>query len=121
MRVSNKDKTMCKSIAVLETIKKTKGQGGMSESQILLAEAQAEDIQAMKEEIKAVKADIAELKTDVASMDSKLDLLIKQSENRPLLQIIKELINTKGLWIVLALIVIGIWGIDISGLKGLLP
>lgn len=117
MRVLTKDKKMCKSIAVLETIKKTKGQGGMTKSQILLAEAQAEDIQAMKEEIKAVKADIAELKTDVATMDSKLDLLIKQSENRPLLQMLKELINSRGFWIVLALIVIGIYGIDLSGLK----
>lgn len=112
---------MCHSVDVLETIKKTKGCGGMTKAQLALAEAQAEDIQMLKNEIKDVKTDIAELKTDVASMSGKLDLLIKQSENRPLLQIIKELINTKGLWIVLALVVIGIWGIDISGLKGLLP
>lgn len=112
---------MCKAVLVLETIKKTKGRGGMSALQVQLAEAQTEDLMAMKEEIKGVKADIAELKTDVASMSGKLDLLIKQSENKPLLQIIKELINTKGFWIVLALIVIGIWGIDVSGLKGLIP
>lgn len=108
---------MCRSVDVLETIKKTEGCGGMTQSQILLAEAQAEDMQAMKKEIQEVKADIAGLKTDVASMSGKLDLLIKQSESRPLMQIIKELINSKGFWIVLALIVIGIYGIDLTGLK----
>lgn len=119
---------MCKSKDILETLKKTKGHGGMTKAQISLAEAQAEDIESMKKEITDVKRDVSELraevsqiKVDIANMDGKLDLLIKQSENRPLLQIIKELINTKGLWIVLALIVIGIWGIDVSGLRGLLP
>lgn len=111
---------MCKAVLVLETIKKTKGRGGMSALQVQLAEAQTEDLMAMKEEIKGVKADIAELKTDVASMSGKLDLLIKQSENRPFLQVFKELINTRGFWIVLALIVIGIYGIDIAGLKDLI-
>ena len=110
---------MCRSVIVLETIKKSKGQGGMTKSQIMLAEAQAEDMQTMKKELQEVKSDIAELKTDVASMSGKLDLLIKQSENKPFLQIFKELINTRGFWIVLALIVIGIYGIDISGLKNL--
>lgn len=111
---------MCKAVLVLETIKKTKGRGGMSALQVQLAEAQTEDLMAMKEEIKGVKADIAELKTDVASMSGKLDLLIKQSESRPFLQVFKELINTRGFWIVLALIVIGIYGIDIAGLKDLI-
>lgn len=109
---------MCgKSRTALEVIKKTKGQGGMTKAQIQLAEEQMEDMAEMKSEIKAVKADVAELKENVAKMDGKIDILIKQSENRPLLQIIKELINTRGFWIVLALIVIGIWGIDISGLR----
>lgn len=111
---------MCKSKAILETLKKTKGYGGMTKAQLSLAEAQAEDIEQMKTEIKEVKADIARLKTDVASINGKLDILIKQSENRPFLQVFKELINTRGFWIVLALIVIGIYGIDLSGLKGLI-
>ena len=108
---------MCKSVVVLETIKKSKGQGGMTKSQIMLAEAQAEDMQEMKRELKEVKSDIASLKTDVAGISGKLDLLIKQSESKPFLQIFKELINTRGFWIVLALVVIGIYGIDLSGLK----
>lgn len=119
---------MCRSKEILESIKKQRGQGGMTKAQISLAEAQAEDIESMKKEITDVKRDVSELRTevsqikvDIANMDGKLDLLIKQSENRPLLQIIKELINTRGFWIVLALIVIGIWGIDVSGLRGLLP
>lgn len=108
---------MCRSVIVLETIKKKKGKGGMTESQLMLAEAQAEDMQVMKRELQEVKSDISSLKTDVASISGKLDLLIKQSENKPFLQIFKELINTKGFWIVLALIVIGIYGIDLAGLK----
>jgi hypothetical protein len=102
---------------VLETIKKTKGCGGMTKAQIQLAEAQAEDMQAMKKELQEVKMDIASLKTNVANIDGKLDLLIKQSESRPFLQVFKELINTRGFWIVLALVVIGIYGIDLTGLR----
>ena len=110
----------CKSVDVLETIKKTKGCGGMTKSQILLAEAQAEDMQTMKKELQGVKEDIAGLKTDVANMSGKLDLLIKQSENKPLFTVIMELIKTKGFWIVLALAVVGIYGLDLAGLKGLI-
>lgn len=110
----------CRSVDVLETIKKTKGCGGMTKSQILLAEAQAEDMQTMKKELQGVKEDIAGLKTEVANMSGKLDLLIKQSENKPLLTVIMELIKTKGFWIVAALAVIGFYGLDIAGLKGLI-
>lgn len=116
----SKDKTVCKSVTVLETLKKSKGRGGLTVAQIQLAEAQAEDMQAMKKELQEVKSDISSLKTDVASISGKLDLLIKQSENRPFLQVFKELINTKGFWLVLALIVIGIYGIDLAGLKNLI-
>lgn len=115
---------MCKSKDILETLKKTKGYGGMTKAQTSLAEAQAEDIESMKKEITDVKRDVSELraevsqiKVDIANMDGKLDLLIKQSENRPFLQVFKELINSKGFWIVLALIVIGIYGIDLTGLR----
>lgn len=34
---------MCKSKDILETLKKTKGHGGMTKAQISLAEAQAEE------------------------------------------------------------------------------
>ena len=108
---------MCRSVDVLETLKKTKGCGGMTKAQIALAEAQAEDFQTMKRELQGVKDDIAGLKTNVAEINGKLDLLIKQSESRPFLQVFKELINTRGFWIVLALVVIGIYGIDLTGLK----
>lgn len=92
----------------------------MTKSQLMLAEAQAEDMQAMKKELQEVKSDIASLKNDVAGINGKLDILIKQSENKPFLQIFKELINTRGFWIVLALIVIGIYGIDLSGLRDII-
>ena len=118
--VLNKDKPVCKSVTVLETLKKSKGRGGLTTAQIQLAEAQAEDMQAMKKELQEVKSDISILKTDVAGINGKLDILIKQSENRPFLQVFKELINTKGFWLVLALIVIGIYGIDLAGLKNLI-
>lgn len=111
---------MCRSVVVLETIKKSKGCGGMTKSQLMLAEAQAEDMQAMKRELQEVKSDIASLKNDVSGINGKLDILIKQSENKPFLQIFKELINTRGFWLVLALIVIGIYGIDLSGLKDII-
>lgn len=91
----------------------------MTKGQLMLAEAQAEDIQTMKKELQEVKSDISSLKQDVAGINGKLDILIKQSENRPFLQIFKEMINTKGFWFVLALIVIGIYGIDLQNLKGL--
>ena len=117
---SSKEKTVCKSVTVLEMLKKQKGQGGMTKSQLLLAEAQAEDMQAMKKELQEVKFDISSLKTDVSNINGKLDILIKQSENKPFLQIFKELINTKGFWIVAALIVIGIYGIDLSGVRELI-
>ena len=112
-----KDKEMCRSADILETIKKTKGCGGMTKSQIMLAEAHIKDIQAMRTELKSVKTDIADLKTDVAGINGKIDILLKQSESKPVLQIVKELINSKGFWIVLALIVIGIYGIDLTGLR----
>lgn len=113
----DKEKAVCKSVTVLETLKKSRGRGGLTVAQIQLAEAQAEDMKAMKKELQEVKSDISILKTDVASISGKLDLLIKQSENRPFLQVFKELINTRGFWIVLALIVIGIYGIDLTGLR----
>jgi len=119
---------MCVSVEVLEKIKKTRGQGGMTKSQLMLAEAQAKDVEAMKTEMKNlnVRMDdfddkLSGVVNRLASFEGKLDLLIKQSENRPVMVLIKELINSKGFWIVLGLIVIGIYGIDMAGVKELLP
>ena len=122
---------MCRSVVVLETIKKSEGHGGMTQSQLLLAEAQAEDMSSMKKEIQDIKSDMAGLKTDVTGISGKLDLLIEQQKNKTFLeitktiitsiiQITKEIINKKGFWVVLALMAIGKYGIDLQGLKELI-
>ena len=119
-------KKMCKQAIVLDTIKKMRGKGGMTASQIQLAEAQAEDYAEMKKEIQEIKSDVGDLKKGVTDMKSELstmkgslDILIQLSEHKPLLQIIKELKDCKGFWIILALIIVGIFGLDLSNLKGL--
>ena len=119
MTVSFESKKMCKQVTVLNTLKNTKGKGGMTAGQLQLAEAQAEDMQSMKAEIKEIKADLGEVKRELAGMGGKLDLLISQSEHKPFLQIIQELIKCRGFWIVLALLIIGYFGMNISDLKGI--
>ncbi len=118
--IIRKEKSMCKSATCLETIKKTKGKGGMTPAQIKLAEAQAEDYADMKQEIKSIKEDLSEVKKELAGMGGKLDLLISQSQNKPFLQVVKDLIGCRGFWIVLALLIIGYFGLNISDLKGIL-
>lgn len=115
-----------KALTVLESIKKMRGKGGMTTSQIQLAEAQAEDYADMKREIQEIKSDVGDLKKDfsevkneLSTMRGSLDTLLQLSEHKPLLQIIKELKDCKGFWIILALIIIGIFGMDLSNLKGL--
>lgn len=117
---------MCRAATVLDTIKKSKTKGKMTIAQIELAEAQAEDYADMKKEIQDIKSDVGELKKGVtdmkgelSTMKGSLDILIQLSEHKPLLQIIKELKDCKGFWIILALIIIGIFGLDLSNLKGL--
>lgn len=119
MSIRTKGKTMCKAAFVLQTIKKSKGKGGMTSAQIELAEAQAEDLQSMKQEIKDIKSDLSDVKRELSDMGGKLDLLISQSEHKPLLQIVKELKDCRGFWIVLALLIIGYFGMNLSDLKGL--
>lgn len=53
---------MCKQAVVLETIKKMRSKGGMTASQLQLAEAQAEDYAEMKKEIQLIKTDVGDLK-----------------------------------------------------------
>lgn len=119
---------MCKQKAVLETIKQITGKGKMSASQIKLAEAQCEDYQEMKREILEIKNDIATLKENDISLNgkvdtigAKLDLLIQQSENKPLLKILGELKDNKFFWFWIIIITLLIFGVSISDLKGIFP
>lgn len=117
---------MCRAATVLNTIKNSKTKGKMTLAQIELAEAQAEDYADMKKEIQDIKFDVGELKknfseikNELSTMRGSLDTLLQLSEHKPLLQIIKELKDCKGFWIILALIIIGIFGMDLSNLKGI--
>ena len=112
---------MCKQKAVLETIKQMKGKGRMSAAQIQLAEAQCEDYQEMKKEILEIKNDVSELKKDnadikiiVNSVVSKLDLLIQQNENRPLLKILSDLKDNKFFWFWFIFLTAVICGVNIG-------
>ena len=112
---------MCKQKAVLETIKQMRGRGSMSSAQIKLAEAQCEDYQDMKKEILEVKNDVSELKKDnadikliVNSVSSKLDLLIQQNENKPLLKILQDLKDNKFFWFWFICLTALVCGVNIS-------
>lgn len=119
---------MCKQKSVLETIKQIKGRGRMSAAQIKLAEAQCSDFEDMKKEILEIKNDVAELKNDniglngkVDTIGAKLDLLIKQSENKPLLRILSDLKDNKFFWFWIIVITLLVFGVSLSDLKGILP
>ncbi|MBO7735324.1 MAG: hypothetical protein J6S67_22350 [Methanobrevibacter sp.] len=103
-------KKMCKQAVVLDTIKKTKGKGGMTSAQIKLAEAQSEDYADMKRELqelktdfndfqKDVKTDFNELKIQFAKMTGNIDILIQNSQNK------QNLLNNKYFWIFLIVFV----------------
>lgn len=117
---------MSKQSVALDIIKKTKSKGGMTSAQIELAEAQSEDYIDMKKEIQEIKSDVCDLKkelTDVkvelSNINGSVKTLIELSEHKPLLQIIKELKDCKGFWIIVALLIIGLFGLNIGDLKGL--
>lgn len=119
---------MCKQKSVLEVIKQMKGRGSMSAAQIKLAEAQMEDYQEMKKEILEIKSDVAELKKDniglngkVDTIGAKLDLLIQQSENKPLLRILSDLKDNKFFWFWIIVITLLVFGVSLSDLKGIFP
>lgn len=119
---------MCKQKVVLETIKQMKGRGRMSAAQIKLAEAQIEDYQDMKKEILEIKSDVSEVKKNDANLNTKvdiiaakLDLLIQQSENKPLLRILSDLKDNKYFWFWAIVITLLIFGVSLSDLKGILP
>lgn len=109
-----------KASLVLETIKKQKNKGGMTASQIALAEAQAEEYADMKQEIKCLKDDVSEvkeeivnLKTDMATILGKLDILVENSRIRG------KLLENKYFWIFLIATLMLIAGVNIADLKGL--
>lgn len=96
--------TMCKAKLVLETIKKTKGRGGMTPAQLQLAEAQSEDYQEMKKELREIKADMitvkdgmGEMKKEQGYIKGQLDILVTKN-NRGFYEITTELIRTKSFW-----------------------
>ena len=112
---------MCKQKAVLETIKQMKGRGSMSAAQIKLAEAQCEDYQEMKKEILEIKSDVSDLKTGynglngkVDTVCAKLDLLIQQSQNKPLLKILSDLKDNKFFWFWFIFLTAVVCGVNIS-------
>ena len=117
---------MCKQKAVLETLKQIKGKGSMSASQIKLAEAQCEDYQEMKKEITEIKQDVLALKESNVSLNgkvdtigAKLDLLIQQSENKPLLRILSDLKDNKFFWLWIVILTLLFFGVSIADLKGI--
>lgn len=91
---------MCKQSVVLDTIKKTKGKGGMNSAQIKLAEAQSEDYADMKRELQELKVDVNEVKKEV--VDVKVQLAEVSGSLKTLLENSKvkaKLIDNKYFWI----------------------
>lgn len=91
---------MCKQAVVLDTIKKTKGKGGMTSAQIKLAEAQSEDYADMKRELQELKTDVSEVKKEVvdvkvelAKITGNIDILLENSKTK------SKLIESKYFWI----------------------
>ena len=121
---NNESKNVCRATLVLETIKKTRGKGGMTASQIQLAEAQSQDIADMKQEIKGIKSDVSDVKKELSDVKNqlsyvvgKIDVLLSQSENKQFWQVMLELIQCKGFWIVVILVIIGMFGMNTDIIK----
>jgi predicted nucleic acid-binding Zn-ribbon protein len=97
---------MCKQAVVLDTIKKTKGKGGMTSAQIKLAEAQSEDYADMKRELQGLKTDVndvkkevADVKVQLAGIKGNIDILLENSKIK------SKLIDNKYFWFFLIIIV----------------
>lgn len=104
MVIVNGRKELCKQSVVLDTIKKTKGKGGMTSAQIKLAEAQAEDYADMKKELQGLKTDMCEVRKEfgdfrvkLGKIESKIETLLEIS-NRP------KLTENKYFWIFITII-----------------
>ena len=89
-------KGMSQQQVVLDTIKKTKGKGGMTSAQIKLAEAQSEDYAEMKREIQELKTDIGDVKKDVSDVKNSLSEI---KGNINVLLNDKKLTDNKYFWI----------------------
>lgn len=103
--------TMCKAKLVLETIKNTKGRGGMTPAQLQLAEAQSEDYQQMKKEIGELKTDMSEIKNgfnnfseELAYVKGRVDMIVDNMHKKGFMELLLEMISKKGFW---ALLIIG--------------
>ena len=95
---------MCKQAVVLDTIKKTKGKGGMTSAQIKLAEAQSEDYADMKRELQELKNDVSDVKKEfvdvkvqLAEIKGNLDIAIETIKEKN--QINARLLENKYFWI----------------------
>lgn len=89
-------KKMSQQATVLDTIKKTKGKGGMTSAQIKLAEAQSEDYAEMKREIQELKTDVCDVKRDVSEVKNSLSEI---KGNINVLLNDKKLTDNKYFWI----------------------
>lgn len=104
---------MCKQALVLDTIKKTAKKGGMTASQIKLAEAQSEDYADMKKEIQEIKTDVNDVKYKVNSVENTVsNMEIQLAEIKGNLNILLEnsktkqkLIDNKYFWIFLTVFI----------------
>lgn len=121
MRIA-REKELCKQSLVLDTIKKTRGKGGMTSAQQKLAEAQAEDYADMKKELQGLKSDVSEVKKEVgdvkvelAEIKGSINILLENSKIK------SKLIDNKYFWIFLMLMVCLFAGVThLSELKALI-
>lgn len=97
---------MCKQAVVLDTIKKTARKGGMTPTQIKLAEAQSEDYAEMKREIQELKTEVGDVKKEVgdvkiqlAEIKGNINILLENSKIK------SKLIDNKYFWVFLILMV----------------
>lgn len=114
---------MCKQAIVLDTIKKTKGKGGMTSTQIKLAEAQSEDyadmkkeIQELKQELKTdvndVRKEVGNLKIQLAEIKGGIDILLENNKIK------SKLIDNKFFWLSIIILMMLIAGVNhLSELK----
>lgn len=108
---------MCKQAIVLDTIKKTKGKGGMTSTQIKLAEAQSEDyadmkkeIQELKQELKTdvndVRKEVGNLKIQLAEIKGGIDILLENNKIK------SKLIDNKFFWFSIIILMMLIAGVN---------
>ena len=89
---------MCKQKVVLETIKKTKGRGGMTPAQIELAEAQTQDYQDLKREVMETKKTAEETKSEVEYVRGQIDILVKNYQNKNIFDTCYYRYNSYSMW-----------------------